>query len=119
MGRRLILCSLQDQLSADMYNFVAKEVDYANYFQTVSATRPHGTPWLPSPAVGVTAGAVCPPQLIEVQAEYHRKSLALLQNVLPQIKAQQGKCLRGLSRSCMRHRGLCLTPELRRALLRR
>lgn len=31
-------------------------------------------------------------QLIEVQAEYHRKSLALLQAVLPQIKAQQGKC---------------------------
>ncbi|XP_025899396.1 rho GTPase-activating protein 44 isoform X2 [Nothoprocta perdicaria] len=44
-----------------MYSFVAKEIDYANYFQT----------------------------LIEVQAEYHRKSLALLQNVLPQIKAQQ------------------------------
>uniref|UniRef100_A0A8C9MK80 Rho GTPase-activating protein 44 n=1 Tax=Serinus canaria TaxID=9135 RepID=A0A8C9MK80_SERCA len=33
-------------------------------------------------------GAVSP-QLIEVQAEYHRKSLALLQNFLPQIKAQQ------------------------------
>lgn len=32
------------------------------------------------------------PQLIEVQAEYHRKSLALLQNFLPQIKAQQGEC---------------------------
>lgn len=31
------------------------------------------------------------PQLIEVQAEYHRKSLTLLQAVLPQIKAQQGK----------------------------
>lgn len=25
----------QDQLSADMYSFVAKEIDYANYFQTV------------------------------------------------------------------------------------
>lgn len=42
----------QDQLSADMYNFVAKEVDYANYFQTVSATRP--------PAVPVSGGAVTP-----------------------------------------------------------
>lgn len=31
------------------------------------------------------------PQLIEVQAEYHRKSLTLLQAVLPQIKAQQGE----------------------------
>lgn len=26
---------IQDQLSADMYSFVAKEIDYANYFQTV------------------------------------------------------------------------------------
>lgn len=38
------------------------------------------------------------PQLIEVQAEYHRKSLALLQAVLPQIKAQQGKCRPSLER---------------------
>lgn len=30
-------------------------------------------------------------QLIEVQAEFHRKSLTLLQAVLPQIKAQQGE----------------------------
>ncbi|NXQ35777.1 RHG44 protein, partial [Alaudala cheleensis] len=58
-ANRVEIC--RDQLSADMYNFVAKEVDYANYFQT----------------------------LIEVQAEYHRKSLALLQTFLPQIKAQQ------------------------------
>uniref|UniRef100_A0A8C5R8G4 Rho GTPase-activating protein 44 n=1 Tax=Leptobrachium leishanense TaxID=445787 RepID=A0A8C5R8G4_9ANUR len=58
-ANRVEIC--RDQLSADMYNFVAKEIDYANYFQ----------------------------MLIEVQAEYHRKSLALLQAVLPQIKAQQ------------------------------
>lgn len=30
-------------------------------------------------------------QLIEVQAEYHRKSFELLQSVLPQIKAHQGE----------------------------
>ncbi|XP_063097875.1 rho GTPase-activating protein 44 isoform X2 [Cavia porcellus] len=58
-ANRVEIC--RDQLSADMYSFVAKEMDYANYFQT----------------------------LIEVQAEYHRKSLTLLQAVLPQIKAQQ------------------------------
>ncbi|KAG1930442.1 rho GTPase-activating protein 44 isoform X4 [Pimephales promelas] len=58
-ANRMEIC--RDQLSADMYSFVAKEMDYANYFQT----------------------------LIEVQAEYHRKSLELLQNVLPLIKAQQ------------------------------
>lgn len=32
-----VVVSLQDQLSADMYGFVAKEIDYASYFQTVSA----------------------------------------------------------------------------------
>uniref|UniRef100_A0A4W5JUW8 Rho GTPase-activating protein 44 n=1 Tax=Hucho hucho TaxID=62062 RepID=A0A4W5JUW8_9TELE len=58
-ANRMEIC--RDQLSADMYNFVAKEMDYASYFQT----------------------------LIEVQAEYHRKSLELLQNILPQIKAHQ------------------------------
>ncbi|XP_031210768.1 rho GTPase-activating protein 44 isoform X2 [Mastomys coucha] len=58
-ANRVEIC--RDQLSADMYSFVAKEIDYANYFQT----------------------------LIEVQAEYHRKSLTLLQAVLPLIKAQQ------------------------------
>ncbi|XP_077590399.1 rho GTPase-activating protein 44 isoform X6 [Stigmatopora nigra] len=56
---RMEIC--RDQLSADMYSFVAKELDYANYFQT----------------------------LIETQAEYHRKSLEILNGVLPQIKAHQ------------------------------
>uniref|UniRef100_A0A8C6WQH5 Rho GTPase activating protein 44 n=1 Tax=Neogobius melanostomus TaxID=47308 RepID=A0A8C6WQH5_9GOBI len=58
-ANRMEIC--RDQLSADMYSFVAKEIDYASYFQT----------------------------LIEAQAEYHRKSLEQLQSVLPQIKAQQ------------------------------
>ncbi|XP_061783455.1 rho GTPase-activating protein 44-like isoform X4 [Nerophis lumbriciformis] len=58
-ANRMEIC--RDQLSADMYGFMAKELDHASYFQT----------------------------LIEVQAEYHRKSLELLQNVLPQIKAHQ------------------------------
>ncbi|XP_067313170.1 rho GTPase-activating protein 44 isoform X3 [Pseudorasbora parva] len=58
-ANRMEIC--RDQLSADMYNFVAKEIDYANYFQT----------------------------LIEVQSEYHKKSLEILQSVLPQIKAHQ------------------------------
>lgn len=34
----------QDQLSADMYSFVAKEIDYASYFQTVSRLRPSCEP---------------------------------------------------------------------------
>ncbi|CAL8303707.1 unnamed protein product [Merluccius merluccius] len=58
-ANRMEIC--RDQLSADMFSFVAKEIDYANYFQT----------------------------LIEIQAEYHRKSLEILNSVLPQIKAQQ------------------------------
>ncbi|KAM7387225.1 hypothetical protein PAMA_009710 [Pampus argenteus] len=32
-ANRMEIC--RDQLSADMYNFVAKEIDYANYFQTL------------------------------------------------------------------------------------
>uniref|UniRef100_A0A3P9HS37 Rho GTPase-activating protein 44 n=1 Tax=Oryzias latipes TaxID=8090 RepID=A0A3P9HS37_ORYLA len=58
-ANRMEIC--RDQLSADMYNFVAKEIDYANYFQT----------------------------LIEMQVEYHKKSLEILHSVLPQIKAHQ------------------------------
>uniref|UniRef100_A0A8C4ZFA1 Rho GTPase activating protein 44 n=1 Tax=Gadus morhua TaxID=8049 RepID=A0A8C4ZFA1_GADMO len=58
-ANRMEIC--RDQLSADMFSFVAKEMDYSNYFQT----------------------------LIEIQAEYHRKSLEILNSVLPQIKAQQ------------------------------
>ncbi|XP_059203880.1 rho GTPase-activating protein 44 isoform X3 [Centropristis striata] len=58
-ANRMEIC--RDQLSADMYSFVAKEIDYANYFQT----------------------------LIETQAEYHRKSLEILHSILPQIKAHQ------------------------------
>lgn len=33
----------QDQLSADMYSFVAKEIDYANYFQTVRVRKGKST----------------------------------------------------------------------------
>ncbi|XP_037647326.1 rho GTPase-activating protein 44 isoform X6 [Sebastes umbrosus] len=58
-ANRMEIC--RDQLSADMYSFVAKEIDYASYFQT----------------------------LIETQAEYHRKSLEILHSILPQIKAHQ------------------------------
>lgn len=48
-------------------------------------------------------------QLIEVQAEYHRKSLTLLQAVLPQIKAQQGKCKPSLGGAW----GACLSSQMR------
>ncbi|KAM3591550.1 uncharacterized protein V6R79_003597 [Siganus canaliculatus] len=51
----------KDQLAADMYSFFSKEGDYARYFVT----------------------------LLEAQADYHRKSLTLLENVLPTIQAQQ------------------------------
>lgn len=37
----ILLCFApsQDQLSADMYSFVAKEIDYATTFQTVSIQK--------------------------------------------------------------------------------
>ncbi|XP_063337595.1 rho GTPase-activating protein 17a isoform X8 [Pelmatolapia mariae] len=51
----------KDQLAADMYSFFSKEGDYAHYFVT----------------------------LLEAQADYHRKSLTVLESVLPTIQAQQ------------------------------
>ncbi|XP_029383515.1 rho GTPase-activating protein 17a isoform X4 [Echeneis naucrates] len=51
----------KDQLAADMYSFFSKEGDYARFFVT----------------------------LLEAQADYHRKSLTLLESVLPTIQAQQ------------------------------
>ncbi|XP_053196735.1 rho GTPase-activating protein 17a isoform X3 [Scomber japonicus] len=51
----------KDQLSADMYSFFSKEGEYARYFVT----------------------------LLEAQADYHRKSLTLLEGVLPTIQTQQ------------------------------
>ncbi|KAI3365561.1 hypothetical protein L3Q82_010646, partial [Scortum barcoo] len=51
----------KDQLAADMYSFFSKEGDYARYFVT----------------------------LLEAQADYHRKSLTVLESVLPTVQAQQ------------------------------
>ncbi|XP_057213701.1 rho GTPase-activating protein 17a isoform X2 [Triplophysa rosa] len=56
---KMELC--KDQLSADMYNFFSKEADYARYYV----------------------------MLLEAQADYHRKSLTLLESILPTIQAQQ------------------------------
>nr|XP_046159800.1 LOW QUALITY PROTEIN: rho GTPase-activating protein 17b [Oncorhynchus gorbuscha] len=50
----------KDQLSADMYNFSSKEGDYARYYVI----------------------------LVEAQADYHRRSLAALEGILPTIQAQ-------------------------------
>ncbi|XP_041943734.1 rho GTPase-activating protein 17b isoform X1 [Alosa sapidissima] len=51
----------KDQLAADMYNFFSKEGDYARYYVT----------------------------LLEAQADYHRRSLAAIERVLPNIQSQQ------------------------------
>ncbi|RXN02097.1 Rho GTPase-activating protein 17 [Acipenser ruthenus] len=58
-GNKVELC--KDQLAADMYNFFSKEGDYARYYV----------------------------MLLEEQAEYHRKALAVLKKALPTIQAQQ------------------------------
>lgn len=92
-----------------MYSFVAKEIDYASYFQTVSLSRLR-LYWMATQISCLFAenlsvcACVCLPQLIEVQAEYHRKSLELLQSVLPQIKAHQGEFERsgGIARPTLR-----------------
>ncbi|XP_069840097.1 rho GTPase-activating protein 17 isoform X2 [Dendropsophus ebraccatus] len=53
----------KDQLAADMYNFLSKEGEYGQFFVT----------------------------LLEAQAEYHRRALAVLEKALPEIQAQQDK----------------------------
>ncbi|XP_063790809.1 rho GTPase-activating protein 17 isoform X2 [Pseudophryne corroboree] len=60
-ANKVELC--KDQLAADMYNFVSKEGEYGQYFV----------------------------MLLEAQAEYHRKALAVLEKALPEIQAQQDK----------------------------
>ncbi|XP_028841167.1 rho GTPase-activating protein 17b isoform X2 [Denticeps clupeoides] len=51
----------KDQLSAEMYNFSSKEADYAQVYV----------------------------MLLEAQAEYHKRSLASIESVLPSIRSQQ------------------------------
>ncbi|XP_048351539.1 rho GTPase-activating protein 17 isoform X3 [Sphaerodactylus townsendi] len=60
-GNKVEQC--KDQLAADMYSFISKEGDYARYFVL----------------------------LLEAQADYHRKALAVLEKVLPEIQAHQDK----------------------------
>nr|XP_033818878.1 rho GTPase-activating protein 17 isoform X3 [Geotrypetes seraphini] len=60
-GNKVEQC--KDQLAADMYNCISHEGDYGRYFVT----------------------------LLEVQADYHRKALAVLEKVLPEIRVQQEK----------------------------
>ncbi|XP_039205610.1 rho GTPase-activating protein 17 isoform X4 [Crotalus tigris] len=60
-GNKVEQC--KDQLAADMYNFISKEGDYARHFIS----------------------------LLEAQADYHRKALAVLEKVLPEIQAHQDK----------------------------
>ncbi|KAL8174961.1 UNVERIFIED_CONTAM: Rho GTPase-activating protein 17 [Gekko kuhli] len=60
-GNKVEQC--KDQLAADMYSFISKEGDYARYFVS----------------------------LLEAQADYHRKALAVLEKVLPEIQAHQDK----------------------------
>nr|XP_008123184.1 PREDICTED: rho GTPase-activating protein 17 [Anolis carolinensis] len=60
-GNKVEQC--KDQLAADMYNFISKEGDYARFFVA----------------------------FLEAQADYHRKALAVLDKVLPEIQAQQDK----------------------------
>ncbi|KAM3661895.1 rho GTPase-activating protein 17 isoform 3-T3 [Ammospiza maritima maritima] len=60
-GNKVEQC--KDQLAADMYSFVSKEGEYARCFVT----------------------------LLEAQADYHRKALAVIEKVLPEIQAHQDK----------------------------
>ncbi|NP_001108378.2 rho GTPase-activating protein 17b isoform 2 [Danio rerio] len=58
---RMEIC--KDQVAADMYSFASKEGEYARYYVL----------------------------LLEAQAEYHRRALASIESVLPNIQSQQDK----------------------------
>ncbi|XP_031244058.1 rho GTPase-activating protein 17 isoform X6 [Mastomys coucha] len=60
-GNKVEQC--KDQLAADMYNFMAKEGEYGKFYVT----------------------------LLEAQADYHRKALAVLEKALPEMRAHQDK----------------------------
>ncbi|XP_016078178.1 PREDICTED: rho GTPase-activating protein 17 isoform X2 [Miniopterus natalensis] len=60
-GGRVEQC--RDQLAADMYSFMAKEGEYSKFFV----------------------------MLLEAQADYHRKALAVLEKALPEMQAHQDK----------------------------
>nr|XP_044986811.1 rho GTPase-activating protein 17 isoform X2 [Jaculus jaculus] len=60
-GNKVEQC--KDQLAADMYSFMAKEGEYGRFFVT----------------------------LLEAQADYHRKALAVLEKALPEMRAHQDK----------------------------
>nr|XP_044986813.1 rho GTPase-activating protein 17 isoform X4 [Jaculus jaculus] len=64
-GNKVEQC--KDQLAADMYSFMAKEGEYGRFFVTVCS------------------------QLLEAQADYHRKALAVLEKALPEMRAHQDK----------------------------
>lgn len=74
-GNKVEQC--KDQLAADMYNFVSKEGEYAKFFV----------------------------MLLEAQADYHRKALAVIEKVLPEIQAHQGKvtCALADASPCLCH----------------
>ncbi|KAB1262947.1 Rho GTPase-activating protein 17 [Camelus dromedarius] len=67
-GNKVEQC--KDQLAADMYNFMAKEGEYGQFFVT----------------------------LLEAQADYHRKALAVLEKALPELRAHQGNIVGGKAR---------------------
>lgn len=84
--------SPQDQLSADMYNFASKEGDFARYYLMVGPATAslifiqdqRQPKWAAFTLVHVW-------QLLEAQADYHRRSLAALDEAIPNIQLQQGE----------------------------
>lgn len=105
----------KDEYLADLYHFATKEDTYANYFIHVSpragsATRSSGATEVPCKVVGgkglrvalgpcqlrvalstaltfrPPGGAPLSPQLMEIQADYHRKSLSSLDTALAELR---------------------------------
>uniref|UniRef100_A0A8B9P376 Rho GTPase-activating protein 17 n=1 Tax=Apteryx owenii TaxID=8824 RepID=A0A8B9P376_APTOW len=114
-GNKVEQC--KDQLAADMYNFVSKEGEYAKFFVMVSilfqyhfdystsvcrysilkdyisCTKPSSIVLYAHQKLMLFLFLKCGfcSQLLEAQADYHRKALAVLEKVLPEIQAHQDK----------------------------
>lgn len=91
----------KDEYLADLYHFATKEDSYANYFINVSpdwapatqSQRPRRPPVSQWEGRAYSGGgrlsfphSPLSPQLMEIQADYHRKSLSSLDTALAELK---------------------------------
>ena len=125
----------KDEYLADLYHFATKEDTYANYFIHVSpragsTTRSSGATEVPCEVVGgkglrlwpwgrlncphfpPPGGAPLSPQLMEIQADYHRKSLSSLDTALAELRENHSQTGGDLTPTPVPHPALGLLRSL-------